>query len=208
MQSIVRTGPSLGSQRLCGSRLSYSVVAAPTSAATATRQVTTMAKKKGVRIIVTMECTESRGEGLTPSRYTTQKVRALADGKKRKRRRRRAAVRAVCSETHTADAARLALVLLVPQGPPRAVDSSEQQRLAPEAGVLPKPPCCTARSRPWSRPLRFRLLSPCSPSPSLLRKQHTTTHPNTQNRRNDPERLELMKYNPNLRRYTLHREIK
>ncbi|KIZ02605.1 50S ribosomal protein L33 [Monoraphidium neglectum] len=60
-----------------------------------------MAKKKGVRIIVTMECTEARGEGLTPSRYTTQK-----------------------------------------------------------------------------------------------------------NRRNHPERLELKKYNPNLRRYTLHREIK
>jgi len=29
-----------------------------------------------------------------------------------------------------------------------------------------------------------------------------------QNRRNTPERLELMKYNKNLRKYTLHREIK
>jgi large subunit ribosomal protein L33 len=28
------------------------------------------------------------------------------------------------------------------------------------------------------------------------------------NRKNTPKRLELMKYNPNLRRYTLHREIK
>ena len=78
MQSMMRTGPSLGSQRLCGNRLTYSVVAAPSPAATATRQVTTMAKKKGVRIIVTMECTEARGEGNTPSRYTTQKVRAVA----------------------------------------------------------------------------------------------------------------------------------
>ena len=33
-----------------------------------------MAKKKGVRCIVTLECTEARGEGQTPSRYTTQKV--------------------------------------------------------------------------------------------------------------------------------------
>lgn len=33
-----------------------------------------MAKKKGVRIIVTLECTESRGVGATPSRYCTQKV--------------------------------------------------------------------------------------------------------------------------------------
>ena len=33
-----------------------------------------MAKKKGVRCIVTLECTEARGLGQTPSRYTTQKV--------------------------------------------------------------------------------------------------------------------------------------
>ena len=38
------------------------------------RVVTCMAKKKGTRIIVTLECTEARGEGGTPSRYTTQKV--------------------------------------------------------------------------------------------------------------------------------------
>jgi hypothetical protein len=36
--------------------------------------VVTMAKKKGVRIIVTLECTEARGIGATPSRYCTQKV--------------------------------------------------------------------------------------------------------------------------------------
>lgn len=32
------------------------------------------AKKKGVRLIVTLECTEARGEGGSPSRYVTQKV--------------------------------------------------------------------------------------------------------------------------------------
>ena len=32
-----------------------------------------MAKKKGVRCIVTLECTEARALGETPSRYTTQK---------------------------------------------------------------------------------------------------------------------------------------
>jgi ribosomal protein L33 len=42
--------------------------------ATAPRQVTCMAKKKGVRMIVTLECTEARAAGATPSRYTTQKV--------------------------------------------------------------------------------------------------------------------------------------
>ena len=41
----------------------------------APRQVTCMAKKKGVRCIVTLECTEAKGEGATPSRYTTQKVK-------------------------------------------------------------------------------------------------------------------------------------
>lgn len=34
-----------------------------------------MAKKKGARIIVTLECTEARKEGKTPSRYTTTKNR-------------------------------------------------------------------------------------------------------------------------------------
>ena len=43
----------------------------------APRQVTCMAKKKGVRCIVTLECTEARGEGQTPTRYTTQKVRPV-----------------------------------------------------------------------------------------------------------------------------------
>ena len=30
----------------------------------------------------------------------------------------------------------------------------------------------------------------------------------TKNKRNHPERLELMKYSPRLKRYTLHRETK
>lgn len=39
----------------------------------APRQVTCMAKKKGIRLIVTLECTEARGLGETPTRYVTQK---------------------------------------------------------------------------------------------------------------------------------------
>jgi hypothetical protein len=49
-------------------------VCAPEQPKATPRQVTCMAKKKGTRIIVTLECTEARGEGGTPSRYTTQKV--------------------------------------------------------------------------------------------------------------------------------------
>lgn len=77
MQSVLRVshGASTLSNPLLGNRMSYRVapVAAPI-ATTATRQVTCMAKKKGVRIIVTLECTEARGEGVTPSRYVSQKV--------------------------------------------------------------------------------------------------------------------------------------
>jgi large subunit ribosomal protein L33 len=36
-------------------------------------------------------------------------------------------------------------------------------------------------------------------------KHYVTT---TKNKRNTPDRLELMKYNPNLRKHTLHREKK
>jgi large subunit ribosomal protein L33 len=32
-----------------------------------------MAKKKAVRLIITLECTEAKAEGGTPSRYTSQK---------------------------------------------------------------------------------------------------------------------------------------
>ncbi len=34
-----------------------------------------MAKKKENRVIITLECTESRSQGLTPSRYATTKNR-------------------------------------------------------------------------------------------------------------------------------------
>jgi ribosomal protein L33 len=56
-----------------GQRFKTSVL--PAQQSQGHRQVTCMAKKKGVRLIVTLECTEARAEGATPSRYTTQKVR-------------------------------------------------------------------------------------------------------------------------------------
>ncbi|MBQ9427660.1 MAG: 50S ribosomal protein L33 [Paludibacteraceae bacterium] len=36
----------------------------------------------------------------------------------------------------------------------------------------------------------------------------TSRYITTKNRKNTPDRLELMKYNPILKRYTLHKEIK
>lgn len=60
-----------------GTRLVVAPAAPRSVASTGTRQVTTcMAKKKGVRVVITIECTEARKEGETPSRYTTEKVGA------------------------------------------------------------------------------------------------------------------------------------
>ena len=61
-----------------GSRLKLAFAAPTKPAVSAPRQVTSMAKKKGVRCIVTLECTEARQEGGTPSRYVTQKVGTTA----------------------------------------------------------------------------------------------------------------------------------
>lgn len=74
MQSVFRTQSSALSNPLFGSRISYRIAAPSAPSTTAFRQVTAMAKKKGVRLIVTLECTEAKATGATPSRYTTQKV--------------------------------------------------------------------------------------------------------------------------------------
>lgn len=75
--SIQRVGPSTGLKNpFMGSTMRYRVAAAPAPSTTATRQVVTMVRKKGVRLIVTIECTEAKTQGATPSRYVTQKVGA------------------------------------------------------------------------------------------------------------------------------------
>lgn len=102
--------------------------------------VTCMAKKKGIRRIVTIECTEAKNESATPSRYTTQVSAGL----------------------------RLALVGSLAAPAPR-----------------------------------------CARAPQPASEQHAPPPPGPQkNTKNTPERLELMKYNPFLRRHTLHRELK
>ncbi len=78
MASLLRKTPgSMLSNPLFGNRMSLAIAPAPRPSTMATRSVVTMAKKKGVRIIVTLECTEARSEGGTPSRYCTQKVRCV-----------------------------------------------------------------------------------------------------------------------------------
>ena len=39
-------------------------------------------------------------------------------------------------------------------------------------------------------------------------KPGTSRYVTTKNKKNTPDRIELKKYNPNLRKYTLHKEIK
>lgn len=138
MQSLVRQTTMLGNPFM-GNRMSMRVAPTPAPAPTAFRDVTTMAKRKGVRIIVTIECTEARPAGETPSRYVTQKVRHA---------------------THVKPVGGQAMAAIQPLG------------LLIASDAVASAPC------------------------------------DKQNRRNDPERLELKKYNPNLKRVTLHREIK
>lgn len=169
---------------LLGQTLRYRVVAAPSPAPTATRQVATMAKKKGVRIIVTMECTEARGEGATPSRYTTQKVRRRrrCGGRGRGRSEQAAGPRwAACQTAHCNEQR---------NGASRRARLGAGRQRVRAGPVSPALPGRQLVAMPVDRaPL---------PAPAFL----------LQNRRNHPERLELKKFNPHLRRYTLHREIK
>lgn len=97
MQATMQRASAVTSNPFLGNRMTYRVAPAPAPSSTAFRQVTTMAKKKGVRIIVTLECTEARGLGETPSRYCTQKVIGpcqLAAGHWHNREHRTAAVAA------------------------------------------------------------------------------------------------------------------
>ena len=50
--------------------------------------------------------------------------------------------------------------------------------------------------------VRIQVILECTEAPG------TSRYSTKKNRRNSPDRLELKKYNPKLRKYTLHREIK
>ena len=198
MQSLVRTNATAVSNPLFGNRLSYRVVAAPAQPCTATRQVVTMAKKKGVRIIVTMECTEARTEGATPSRYTTQKV---CSGAARVRRSARASLGWPIRAIGCWDWQCMGICMYIWRG----CRCSGASCVAEQAGE--------AAAASWhSAHAVARLAHALHRSPHHISRSCNLTSltpgGRTQNRRNHPERLELKKYNPHLRRYTLHREIK
>ncbi len=52
------------------------------------------------------------------------------------------------------------------------------------------------------RGVRIQVILECTEAPG------TSRYATTKNRRNTTERLEIKKYNPKLRKHTLHREIK
>ena len=78
---------------------------------------------------------------------------------------------------------------------------------------MPSVPRVSRAAKDASRPARSpRLPTPGSRRPSM---EHSTDDSPTQssshlpqNRRNTSQRVELMKYNPYLRKHTLHRELK
>jgi large subunit ribosomal protein L33 len=53
-----------------------------------------------------------------------------------------------------------------------------------------------------SKDTRLNIILECTEAPG------TSRYATKKNRRNTPERLELKKFNPKLRKHTLHREIK
>ncbi len=52
------------------------------------------------------------------------------------------------------------------------------------------------------RNVRLKIILECTEAPG------TSRYATMKNRRNTPDRLEMMKYNPVLRKHTLHKEIK
>lgn len=134
-------------------------------------------------MIVTLECTESRAIGATPSRYTTQKVRGQPWAWQEQQQPAAAGIR-VEAERRGSNAAVRAGCFNHSGG-----STLRNGTLRPTA-----PERCPAHAPPW------RLAGlPAFPAESVY---HTST---LQNKKNTPERMELMKYNKYLRRMTLHK---
>lgn len=173
MQSCVVRSATLSNPML-GQRMSLRVAPTPAPAQTAFRQVTAMAKKKGVRIIVTVECTEAEKEGGTPSRYCTQKVR------------HRGAVNSECWPL---------------QHPPQQLSAQPARSSVAWVGACSfaefngaHSDVCAVASTTWgARPPASSLCC------HIMTLHRPALLPHPQNRRNTPDRLELMKYNPNLK---------
>lgn len=161
-----------------GTRMTLAIAPALKPAVAAPRQVTCMAKKKGIRCIITLECTEARALGETPSRYVTQKVQIIL------------------------------LTVFCGAYLPFTVHCVWSQQL--------HVPRCSL--------LRFATSKYSNHRNSFYQRYHPLFYPFfplfhsigglsiycgwLQNRKNTSARLELKKYNKNLRRMTLHREIK
>ena len=55
---------------------------------------------------------------------------------------------------------------------------------------------------------RVKVILECTEARKMGRPDLVSRYHTTKNKRNTPERLQLMKYNPKLRKHTLHKEVK
>ncbi len=55
---------------------------------------------------------------------------------------------------------------------------------------------------------RVKVILECTEARKMGRPDLVSRYHTMKNKRNTPERLELRKYNPKLRKYTVHKEIK
>ena len=184
------------------------VVAAP--AQRGSLVVVAASKKKDVRLIITLECTEQKESGVAGmSRYMTEKVSA-------------APARPRNDSQHPPGAhqrLRISGIFHPSSLKPYAEGFGFSRDLeAPSAGSTAscRPgPRVSRAAKDASRPARsLRLPTPGSRCPSMEHPTDDAPPPNppppilSQNRRNTSQRVELMKYNPYLRKHTLHRELK
>ncbi len=55
---------------------------------------------------------------------------------------------------------------------------------------------------------RIHIIVECTEARKMGRPDLVSQYHTEKNKKNNPERMEIMKYNPNLRKHTLHKEVK
>ena len=175
----------------------------PAGSSNATRSVTAMAKKKGIRVIVTLECTEARSEGGTPSR-----VREMRWSFGPREISRRPAVVLDERRAHSVSY-NMIWTMCSSAGSTRGPRVRCFRCWVPcWVHARPKSRCPRARpSHHANSPTRHLVITPTrqlTRFAPVVAPQYTTQ----KSKKNTPERIEMKKYNKYLRRHTLHREIK
>lgn len=180
----------------------------PAGSSNATRSVTAMAKKKGIRVIVTLECTEARSEGGTPSR-----VREMRWSFGPREISRRPAV--VLDERRAHSVSYNMIWTMCSSAGSTRGPRVRCFRCWVPCWVHARPRSRCPRARPSHSPPRQLVITPSRHHAISSTRQLTRFAPvvapqytTQKSKKNTPERIEMKKYNKYLRRHTLHREIK